>query len=195
MRSDCLPAASLMKGRPRSARSSPAHRSSPSPKVRAGLHLVGSSAGLGWAGDMFVSLDHNLGSLTSILPNQPGLEGGNPAGFGYDGWNVVFRDGAANGDIHHGQPATPATLLTGEWQPDGRQDPLASSRLPQLDVFYGAAANASWHLSVADLAPEGTMKLESWSLTFTGTTVPEPIGPTALVVLGLVGFAVFRRRR
>jgi hypothetical protein len=164
-------------------------------EVRVGLNLHGTTAGAGWAGDLFVSLNR-AGTATSVLLNQAGVDGSNPAGFGYDGWNVTFRDTAANGDIHVGQPGGTDTLLAGEWQPDGRQDPTSGIRSALLAVFNGVSPNAAWHLTLADLNPSGTMLLESWSLTFTGLeAVPEP-GATALAFgAGLIGFAIWRRQR
>ncbi len=164
-------------------------------EVRVGLNLRGTTAGAGWAGDLFVSLNR-AGGATSVLLNQVGVTSGNPAGFGYDGWNVTFRDTAANGDIHSGIPGGSNTLLTGEWQPDGRQDPTSGTRSALLGVFNGASPNAAWHLTLADLNPTGTMVLESWSVTFTGfTAVPEL--PESGFVAGavLAGFALWRRRR
>jgi hypothetical protein len=164
-------------------------------EVRVGLNLQGTTSGAGWAGDLFVSLNR-AGIATSVLQNQVGATGSNPAGFGYDGWNVTFRDNAANGDIHFGQPAGLATILTGEWQPDGRQDPTSGTRSAMLDVFNGASPNAAWYLTLADLNPTGTMVLESWSVTFTGfTAVPEPGEISLAAGVLLAGFTLWQRRR
>jgi hypothetical protein len=164
-------------------------------EVRVALNLRGTTSGAGWAGDLFVSLNR-AGTATSVLLNQVGVTGSNPAGFGYDGWNVTFRDNASNGDVHLGQPSGPATILTGEWQPDGRQDPTSATRSALLGVFNGASPDTAWHLTLADLNPTGTMLLESWSLTFTGLeAVPEPGEATLAAGALLVGFALWRRQR
>ena len=102
-------------------------------EVRVSLDIKGTSAAPGWAGDMFVSLNRDLGTQTAVLLNQVGVTGSNAAGFSYEGWNVVFKDSAANGDVHLGQPAVPGSTLTGDWQPDGR--PVESQRV----VAHGAA--------------------------------------------------------
>lgn len=164
-------------------------------EVRVGLNLHGTTAGAGWAGDLFVSLNR-AGSATSVLLNQVGVTSGNPAGFAYDGWNVTFRDTAANGDIHLGVPGGSNTLLSGEWQPDGRQDPTSGTRTALLDVFNGTSPNAAWHLTLADLNPTGTMVLASWSVTFTGLTAVPELPESGFVAGGvLAGFALWRRRR
>lgn len=164
-------------------------------EVQVTLSLQGTVPGGGWAGDMFVSLNRN-GTQTSILLNQVGVDSGNPGGYGYDGWNVSFRDTAANGDIHSALPSGVNTILTGEWQPDGRQDPLCTDRSANLSVFTGTNPNSDWNLILADLNPTGQMTLGSWSLTVSGVTaVPEPSAWSALVSLGLCAFAAIRRYR
>jgi len=165
-------------------------------EVRVGLQLQGTTTGAGFASDMFVSLNR-AGEVTSILLNQAGVSGDDPVGFGFDGWNVTFRDSAPNGDIHLGQPAGPATILTGDWQPDGRLDATDTARPALLAAFNSVPANADWHLTLADLNHGGEMTLLSWSLTFTGTDltpVPEPETYAALSGLALAGFALWRKR-
>lgn len=163
-------------------------------EVRVGLQLRGTTAGNGWAGDMFASLNR-AGETTAILLHQPGATAGNPAGFGFDGWNVTFRDGAVNGDIHLGQPTGGDTLLSGEWQPDGRQSLNDALRSATLAGFNGLAPGAAWYLTLADLSPTGTMTVEGWSLTFIGTSVPEPEEWAVAVAAGLALFAAGHRRR
>jgi len=58
---------------------------------------------------------------------------------------VVLRDSAANGDIHWGQAAAPAAILTGSWQPDGRLSPSGSSRTALLSVFNSSAVPEPEH--------------------------------------------------
>ena len=162
-------------------------------EVQVSLNLKDSS---GRAGDMFVSLNRGLGTQTAVLLNQVGVTGSDPAGSGYGGWNVVFKDSAANGDVHWGVPTAPSSTLTGDWQPDGRLSPSGSSRTALLDVFNSAAANSTWYLLVADRSLGGSMTLDSWTLSFTGTTataVPEPEHFAAIVGASLLGFALLRR--
>lgn len=171
--------------------------------VRVGLHLVGTTTGSGFAGDMFVSITKDL-SLTSILLNRVGVtgpSGPSSVGFSYDGWNVSFRDDAANGDIH------PASIvlgdLTGAWQPDGRVSPTDTARPALLDIFAGSSGNGAWQLNVADLGLDSTMRLESWSLTLIGENgvagvaeAPEPSTYAAgVALLGMAGTAWWRARR
>lgn len=159
--------------------------------VRVSLNLTGTTTGGGWAGDLFVSLNRDLGSQTAILLNQVGVTGSNPAGFGYDGWNVTFRDDAA-ADIHtvvHG-----SGILTGTYQPDGRLAPTDSLRPAPLSQFDGLAGNGTWHLNLADLSFGGTMTLQSWELELVGAAVPEPEAIAAFAGLALLGWGVWRRR-
>lgn len=165
-------------------------------EVQVCLSLSGNPVGTGWAGDMFVSLNRNLGTQTAVLLNQAGVTGSDPVGFGHDGWNVTFKDTAANGDIHLAQPAEPATILTGLWQPDGRLDPTDTARPAMLEVFNTTSANTFWHLTIADLSEGGTMTLNNWSITLSGfTAVPEPQEYVALAGLGLLAFAAWRKTR
>jgi hypothetical protein len=160
-------------------------------QVQVQLTLTGNPVGQGWAGDIFASLNYNYGSQTAVLLNQPGVSGGNPAGFGFDGWTVTFLDGAANGDIHLGQPTVPNTILTGIWEPDGRLNATDNARPGLLNVFNGLPADGSWTLTLSDLSPGGTMTLNSWSIQMVG--VPEP-SSTVLVLGGLIILATARRR-
>lgn len=162
-------------------------------QVRVRLELVGSPEGDGWAGDIFASLNYNLGSQTAILLNQVGVDGGNPAGFGFDGWQVTFEDGAANGDVHLGDPSPLSTILTGIWEPDGRLSPTDVLRPANLSVFNGLPVDGLWSLSLSDLSPGGTMEMKDWSLEITG--VPEPAhAPVAVVLLAASGLTVLLRR-
>lgn len=165
--------------------------------VVVGLNLSGITAGGGFASEMFVSLNKDL-SLTSVLLNRVGVTAGNAVGQGYDGWNVSFQDGAANGDIHNA--VLPVELLTGLYQPDGRVLPTDTARPELLSVFNGATGNGDWRLSVADLDLGGTMRLVSWSITLTGDNgaqaIPEPSTYAAgVALLGLIGATWWRRGR
>lgn len=160
-------------------------------EVQVQLSLTGNPVGQGWAGDIFASLNYNFGSQTAILLNQAGVSGGNPAGFGFDGWTVTFLDGAANGDVHSGQPTLPNTILTGIWEPDGRLGPTDGARPDLLSVFNGLPADGTWTLTLSDLSPGATMTLNGWSLQV--TSVPEP-SSVALAMGGLIIFATARRQ-
>ena len=162
-------------------------------KIEVGLHLVGISTGSGFASEMFVSLNKDL-TFTSVLLNQVGVTTGDPVGQGYDGWDVVFADGAANGDVH--AASLVSGILTGNWEPDGRLDPTSTLRPAPLTQLIGGDANGDWRLAVGDLAAGGTMRLVGWSLTLTGeTVVPETSTVAAGAAVGLVvGFAWLRRR-
>lgn len=165
-------------------------------KEQVGLHLTGNPAGNGFAGDMFMSLNRNLGTQTAVLLNQAGVTANDSAGFSFDGWNVTLKD-SANGDIHLGEPTGPTTL-SGLWQPDGRLSPTDTGRPAMLAVFNGMSANTVWYLDIADLSPGGAMTLNSWSLNLTGdngiTAVPEPKS-WALMSAALLAFAAGRRWR
>lgn len=164
--------------------------------VRLTLHLTGTTAGNGWAGEMFVSLNRDLGEHTAILINQAGVTSENPAGFGYDGWQVTFRDDAS-GDIHFAQPVSPATILTGSWQPDGRTDPSSSSRPAMFNVFDNLSGNGSWHLTIADMVQQGdaVMTLYSWELTLIGySAIPEPECYASVTAISLAALAIWRRQ-
>lgn len=161
-------------------------------RVEVQLSLTGNPAGQGWAGDIFASLNYNYGSQTAILLNQVGVSSSKPAGFGFDGLTVSFADGAANGDVHLGQPTLPNTILTGTWEPDGRLNPTDGARPALLSVFNGLPADGTWTLTLSDLSPGATMTLNSWSLRI--ASVPEP-NAVALTVGGLIVLAIARIHR
>jgi len=140
--------------------------------VKVGLRLVG--APKGFASEMVVMLTKDL-QRTSVLLNQVGVGVGSGlgavVGYGYNGWDVTFADGAAAGDVHGLSLSN--GVLTGEVAPDGRVSPTDTARPGMLAVMIGLPGDGVWHLSVADLGVGGTMRLESWSVTLTGV-VPEP---------------------
>lgn len=164
-------------------------------EVRVSLHLVGRDGG-GFASEMFVSLNRDLGP-TSVLLNGVGISGSDPLGASYNGWNVSFSDNAAGGDIHNALPLS--DILTGDFQPDGRADPADAARNALLEVFLGGSGNGDWRLGVADLGLGGTMRLESWSLTLSGVTeIPEPstwAGCGAIASFALAQWIRSRRRK
>ncbi len=167
-------------------------------EVRVGLHLVGDPVGQGWAGDMYVSLNKDL-AATAILLNGVGVTESNPSGFGYDGWNVVFRDDAAAGDVHLISPST--SVLEGEVSPDGRLTAEGTERPSMLSLFLGDSGNGVWHLSIADLNAGGRMRLESWSITLIGiSSIPEAVFPASAwsvlpVLIGWLSWYRSRRRK
>jgi hypothetical protein len=159
-------------------------------KVEVGLVLVSRGAG-GFASEMHVSLNKDFGA-TALLLNRVGVSASDPLGLAYEGWDVTFSDGAANGDIH--TSALSSGIQNGIWQPDGRILATDTDRPLQLGVFNGGTGNGDWRLSIADLDTGGTMRLQSWSLTLTGA-VPEPAEMAGVVGLGLLAVAAWRRRK
>ena len=149
-------------------------------------------------GDLYVTLRH--GSGYSVLLNRPGKNG---AGGGYDddGLDVTFSDGAA-ADVHTYQSSVtpaPGSPLTGTWRPDGRiTDPDAvtfgNPRTALLSSFNGLSASGDWTLFVADLNGGDTHTLQAWSITVTGTVVPEP-ATSLLAAASAAGLLLTFRRR
>ena len=174
-------------------------------KVELTLDLRGPTEGAGFANDLFASLLKSPLGVTptgsdpaAVLLNRVGGTGGSPAGFGYDGWSVTFSDGAAGGDIH--TASLVSGILSGSFEPDGRLLPNDTLRPAMLGVFTGGAGNGDWRLNLGDLAANGTMRLNSWTLTLTGengaAAIPEPATWAAgLALLGLVGATWWRRGR
>lgn len=164
--------------------------------IQVGLRLQGTTPGAGFASEMFVSLNKDLGA-SAILLNQVGLSAVDAVGFGYDGWNVRFQDSAVNSDVHVG--LLESGVLSGDWQPDGRLRPEDTSRPSMLASLFGGPGNGLWYLNVADLAPGGKMRLIEWSITLVGYTpqsfVPEGstwVSGVAVLLLG--GVWVLHRR-
>jgi hypothetical protein len=162
-------------------------------RVEVRLLLLGDPVGQGFASDMVVTLNQNL-SQTATLLNRVGLSTSDPVGGGYDGWDVTFNDGAANGDVHT-QTSVTSGVLTGNWQPDGRVLPTDTARTQLLNVFNGSSGNGVWRLSVGDLESGGTMRLESWSITLTGYAAVPESGEWAGISGGCLLIFVFVRNR
>lgn len=163
-------------------------------------------------GDLYMYLQH--GSSLAVLLNRPGVDVGNPTGYGDPGMQITFDDAAANGDIHiyrqtlFGSDSVPlggplTDSIAGAWQPDGRKvDPTlvttADPRTATLSVFNGQQITGAWTLFVADVATGHQTSIDSWTLTInyglTGPSVPEGdfVEPMAW---GMAAMAVLRRRR
>lgn len=142
----------------------------------------------GWDGDLYAYLWHD--GQISILVNRPGRTATNLAGMAGSGFSVTLDDSATT-DLHA------ALTTSGTYQPDGRAiHPFnaldTTSRTAPLAVFNSAPAAGEWRLFFADVATGDTATLTSWSISITGTTVPEP---ASALLLGLGSLALLRRRR
>jgi len=149
----------------------------------------------GWNGDLFAYLQFDSGY--AVLLNRIGKSDTNSYGSGTSGMDVVFSDAAAT-DIHL-SGGNEGDLLTGTWQPDGREtDPqLAVSTDPRtalLESFNNLDPNGTWTLFVADMASGYQSTLVSWGIVF--TTVPEPTTIQFLASFGgLAAVGAWWRRR
>lgn len=164
--------------------------------VTVSLELTG-----GYAGDLYALLIHD--GASAVLLNRPGRRAGDTLGYADSGINVTFSD-AASQDVHAYRPpltgshTTPlGGSLTGAWQPDARTaDPGTvldtSPRAEFLSSLIGHTPDGTWTLYLADLSPVGEAMLKSWSITV--TAVPEPAAWALGCGLGLLGWAVCRRR-
>ncbi len=179
-------------------------------EVKISFELTGTTAGSGFASDMFASLlkspvntTPTAGDPSAVLLNRVGVSLDNPLGNAYDGWSVTLSD-TASGDIHLASLAS--GILTGLYQPDGRIDPTDVLRPSELGLFNGGTGNGDWRFNVGDLSGGGTMRLVNWSLTLTGDdtvsvdggvpAVPEaPTWMSGVGLLALAGITTWRRCR
>jgi subtilisin-like proprotein convertase family protein len=139
--------------------------------VRVKLQVAGE-----FNGDLYGYVRHTGVDFTNfcVLLNRVGRTAGTQAGCVNTGFDVVFDDDAAQGDIHTcnlvaNPPA--GTPLAGDWQPDGRNvDPAMVSdltaRTTALSSFNGVNPSGRWTLFLADLEAGGTNQLLSWELEF-----------------------------
>ena len=150
---------------------------SPIGDIRVTLNISG-----GYNGDLYGYLRLN-GSPLVVLVNRVGTTSGDPDGYANSGMSVTLSSSAAH-DIHFYQDFSPSYnssgQVTGTWQPDGRTNPLDTSR-GSLSYFNGLDPNGTWTLFFADRSPSDTSTLVGWSLDI--TTVPEPVN----VALGIFG--------
>lgn len=159
------------------------------------LKLSATSGNLAWAGDYYVTLQHESGF--SVLLNRAGRTASDALGYDDNGFDVLFTYGGT--DIHTYWTATPtldsAGRLTGTWGVDGRNvDPDSvldtTPRTDMLAGFSGLDPNGSWTLFVADLNPNGVATLDGWGLDI--EAVPE--ASTLTLVLAIGGSCLAARR-
>lgn len=148
-------------------------------EVRVSLAIEGE-----FNGDLYAYLRHTDETHTNlaILLNRPGSTTTNVHGYADMGLDVIFDDGAPDGDIHfyrrasepaHGSPCS------GVWQPDGRRvGPLevseSSARTAPLATFLGWNAAGEWTIYLVDAHSGGTNMLKSWGLEIVGA-MPSPV--------------------
>jgi hypothetical protein len=135
----------------------------------------------GWSGDYFVYVECNNGGY-AVLLNRIGKTESDSFGSGHTGLNLDLNDQAA-ADVHS---ASGSGVLTGAWQPDGREtDPQnvfdTHPRTALLSSFNNRTPNGTWTLFVEDAAGGFTGTLVEWGLFI--QSVPEPSSLT-LALLG-----------
>ena len=159
-----------------------------------------------WNGDIYCYLTHSSGY--TVLLNRVGRRTGSSLGYGDEGFDVTFDDGAANGDIHiyrrtvntnHSETTPVSGALTNVWAPDGRTDnPTGvldtSPRAALLGSFNGLDPNGEWVLFVADMEAGDIFTLDNWGLEITGYTPPSivanPVSGTNECSTGATTFSV-----
>lgn len=148
----------------------------------------------GWNGDLYAYLWHD-GEI-SVLLNRIGRTSLDDFGSSTSGLNVNFTSGA--GDDIHLATGSFGLPLTGTYQADGRNiDPSSvwdtTARTALLDGFLGQPAAGEYRLFIADLSAGDVSQLTRFTLSLTGTVVPEP--GSALLALTGFGTMILRRKR
>jgi len=149
----------------------------------------------GYNGDLYAYLTADNGGY-AVLLNRSGKTSTSPFGYEDAGFDVILED-LATLDIH-GYGGNSGNLVTGTWQPDGRDmDPQnvldTSPRTAFLDSFNGRNPNGIWTLYVSDMAGNGQVStLVGWRLNF--EAVPEPVAGSLLLLGGGI-LALTRRWR
>ncbi len=150
--------------------------------IPAGGAVLGVTVGLnvsgGYNGDLYAYLV-SPNETTVVLLDQPGVNAGNPFGYGGLGLNVTLSD-AGSSSIQT-TPETDGVVFSGTYSAAG-----------SLANFNGGVADGTWELYFADLASgSGTTTLNSWSLDI--TAVPEPVNLALGIFLGMAGTGVIAR--
>ena len=134
-----------------------------------------------WNGDLYCFLAH--GTNHSVLLNRLGRVDANSLGYNDAGLDLIFDDGATNGDIHvyrlqlSGSQGTPIPGPLTAWAPDARVTSPTNvldtdARSAFLGSFNGVDPNGEWVLFVADMEAGDIHFLDSWALEITGDTAP-----------------------
>ena len=149
----------------------------------------------GFNGDLYAYL--SFGNGFAVLLNRVGKSDSSVYGYSDVGFNITLSDSAAT-DIHlYG--GNDGSLLTGTWQPDGREtDPQlvvgSDLRTALLGSFDNQGPNGTWTLFIADMASGYQSTLVSWNLEI--ITVPEPSTIQLLAAFGgLAAAGAWWRRR
>lgn len=174
-------------------------------QVRVSLWISGVGEGA-FNGDLYATLQHSDGTGTgfAVLLNRAGRSTLDDLGYADNGFQVTFDDGGGAANIHDYQASGPvftgAGALEGSWGSDGRdQDPdlvLGDVDVPTalLSSFMNLDPNGRWILFLADLEKGGEARLDKWSLELETIPIPEPGAWWLVSGLGLVAFALARRR-
>ena len=151
------------------------------------LHLV-EALPEGNNSDLYAYLSH--GGQTVILLNRVGRTAANPDGYLDPGMNITLSDSTGT-DVHF-YGGSGFTVLTGTWQPDGRDiDPLSTGAAfdsatrqnsgAPLGMFNSMEASGDWTIFFSDQGAAGQSTVASWGLDI--EAVPEPVS----VALGVFG--------
>ena len=141
--------------------------------VNVGLNMSGPSGSTMRLGQMYATVTVGTaseGSRTAVLLNRPGVSNSNAFGSALSSLNVTFDDSAAT-NIYN------LTGSTGTYAADGRigVDPYGTRvAYSSSQITAGLSAlngdwRDTWSLLVADAQAGNRAKLNSWSLSITGT--------------------------